>query len=145
MPPIRLTLQKPDRAEYRGLMAALDAAQCLIWFDPTGKVEAANANAQGMLDMPLEDLRTLTMSDLAGDGHKPGQAAYYQRHWDRILTGRLRCEERGLIDRHDREIWCSLTYAPLRDTEDKVRLVCALIINMSRWSWRPPEAVGRVF
>ncbi|MSU91347.1 PAS domain-containing protein [Rhodobacteraceae bacterium 2CG4] len=145
MPPIRLTLQPPNRAEYRGLMAALDAAQCLIWFAPSGRIEAANANAQGLLDMPLEDLRTLSLTDLANDGDKPGQAAYFRRHWARVVAGQLRCEERALIDRHGDEIWCSLTYAPLRDDDGEVRLVCALIINMSRWSWRPPEAVGRVY
>ncbi|MHA3976095.1 PAS domain-containing protein [Halovulum sp. GXIMD14794] len=145
MPPIRLTLQSADRAEYRGLMAALDATQCLIWFDASGQVEGANANAQGLFDLPLEDLRTLSLAELAETAHKPGHSPYYERHWARVLQGRLRTEERVLFDRHGREIWCSLTYAPVRNEAGAVTRVCALIINLSRWSWRPPDRAGRVF
>ena len=130
----RLVLRHSDRVERRGVMAALDAAQCLIWFDAQGRLVDANENTQSMLAMPLQDLGMMDYGSLVGDPE--AHAHHTRKRWGRIRDGLLRSEERGLFAADGSEIWCSLTYAAIRSEQGGTRRVLAIAIDMTPWSWR---------
>lgn len=140
---VRLTLQQADRRERRGIMAALDAAHCLLWFDPAGQVIDANPNVQALLGIGLGDLLGCSYADIAaGNG---GSAAYFRTHWSRIVQGSLRAEERDVVAADGGRLWCSLTHAPIRTEEGDAKIVFTLLIDLSPWNRQPKEGLRRIY
>lgn len=130
-----------DRADRRGLMAALDVAQCLMWFDGQGRVLETNQNTQDLLSLGAEVLQSMTYQDLAGD---PGQHGnYFAKHWGRIASGALRVEERELVGANCR-VWASISYAAIQRQDGQTRRVFALIIDLSPWSAKPKGVFARL-
>lgn len=129
--PLRLTAS--DRLDRRGVMAALDASQCLVWFDAFGRVVDANLNIQALLGYSGDEMGRLLYPDLVGG---QGHAAYMDRHWSRIRDGALKSEERALLTRNGAEIWSSLTYAAIRTEDGRTRRILCIAIDLAPWSWR---------
>ncbi len=121
-------------------MAALDASQCLIWFDATGRVVDANTNTQALLSYDLVTMRHLTHADLIKepDAEHPS----YQTHWALIRSGAIRNEERSFYTEDGTEIWSSVSYAAVRNDAGETRRVLAIIIDLSPWSWKPKDGYG---
>lgn len=134
-----LVLQKVDRRERRGVMAALDLSQCLLWFDENGLIVDGNANVQALLATDFGTLRTMTHADLMREPD-PTQRRY-RTQWARIRDGLLRNEEASVFSRNGTEIWSSVSYAAIRNDAGRTRRVLAIIIDLSPWSWRPREFV----
>lgn len=133
--PSLLILQKVDRRERRGLMAALDRSQCLIWFDPTGQIVDCNPRVQNLLSFDLKTMRTNTHATLMGEPDPTHPQ--YATHWERICTGAILNEERSLIAQDGSEIWCSISYAAVKNDAGATRRILAIVIDLSPWSWRP--------
>ncbi|MEM8788780.1 MAG: PAS domain-containing protein [Pseudomonadota bacterium] len=139
----RLILAEANHADRRGLMQALDAAQAIMWFSIEGDIVEANAKAQALFAMPQTELQQRSYFDLVGADAK--HAKHIARHWARIATGIVPAEERDIfVPGTNRSIWSSVSYAALRDEENKVRRVFALVIDLSPWSWRPKDDYSRV-
>ncbi|QHQ35963.1 PAS domain-containing protein [Algicella marina] len=132
-----LILQSVDRRERRGVMAALDHAQCLVWFDALGRVVDGNPNAQDLLSYDLDNLKSCTHAALTGETDV--DSPRYLTHWARIRDGELRNEERSVLTRNGTEVWSSISYAAIRNDAGKTRRVLAIIIDLSPWSWRPKD------
>lgn len=137
-----LILQSVDRRERRGVMAALDASQCLVWFDPNGQIVDANPNIQNLLDYSLDELKDMNHAAMIGE---PDPAApHYQRMWERIRDGHQKNDERSVYDSHGTEIWSSMSYAPIQNDKGQTRRVLAIVIDLSPWSWRPKDNLPSV-
>ncbi|MEO0913152.1 MAG: PAS domain S-box protein [Pseudomonadota bacterium] len=132
-----LVLQNVDRRERRGVMAALDAAQCLVWFDGNGRVVDGNPNTQDLLGYDLTALKGCTHAVLTGEDQP--DSPQYLTHWARIRDGELRNEERSVYTRKGSEVWSSISYAAIKNDAGQTRRVLAIIIDLSPWSWRPNE------
>lgn len=130
-----------DRADRRGLMAALDEAQCLLWFDPDGRILESNANTQDLLGLSEDYLSEMTFQDLAGEPDQHHE--YFAKHWGRIASGALRAEERELVG-NDCRVWASITYAAVKRGDGQTRRVFALIIDLSPWSAKPKGVFARL-
>ena len=141
--PVRLKLQQSDRRERRGIMAALDQAHCLLWFDPQGRVIDANPNIQALLGADLDHLSTWTYADVTAGS--TGSESYLKEHWGRIIAGDLRAEERDVITAEGARLWCSLTHAPIKSAEGEVKLVFTMLIDLSPWNKSPKEGLRRLF
>ncbi|MEM9231301.1 MAG: PAS domain-containing protein [Pseudomonadota bacterium] len=123
-----------DREDRRGLMQSLDASQCLIWYNPEGRVLEANQNARALLGIRDADMDDLTFEDLIG--HDAGNPRYRRSLWAKIAAGGLQAEERELVARNHK-IWASVTYAALKTPTGETRRVFALIIDLTPWSAQP--------
>ncbi|MEM7615063.1 MAG: PAS domain-containing protein [Pseudomonadota bacterium] len=123
-----------DREDRRGLMQSLEASQCLIWFDPEGRVLEANENSRALLGIRDQDLADLTFEDLIGP--EAGSPRYKRDLWAKIAAGGLQAEERELIAR-THKIWSSVTYAALKTPTGETRRVFAMIIDLTPWSAQP--------
>ena len=134
-----LILQNVDRRERRGVMAALDASQCLIWFDSEGRIVDANPNVQHLLDRDLGSLTRLTHADVIGEADIA--APHYQKMWGRIRDGLQKNDERSVFNRSGSEIWCSISYAPIMNDKNQTRRVLAIVIDLSPWAWRPKDNI----
>lgn len=139
----RLILTNPDRIERRGVMAALDTNQCLVWFDPTGRIAEANARMQALVDLPQTRLERMTYQDLMGETGR--HDSYFKTHWTRIATGAITSEEREIPLRDRPSLWVSITYAAILDAEGKTRRVLAIVIDLSPWNRSPMEGLSRVY
>jgi len=126
-----------DRVERRGVMAALDHAHALVWFDAEGRIVDANANALRLLAYSSTEIERRGFGDLIGDASAHDAAR--RKTWERICNGSIRQEERTIHSGENCELWCSVTYAAIRSDRGTVRRVLAIIIDLAPWSWRPPR------
>jgi methyl-accepting chemotaxis protein len=134
----RVRQMRSDKMERRGLMAALDASQALIWFDAAGRIVDANDNALTMFGYSIDDLLQRSYSDLI---HAPTRQDHsYQRLWERIQTGQLRNEERSYYTASGSEVWTSANFAAITNEFGLTRRVLAILIDLSPWSWKPKDA-----
>jgi methyl-accepting chemotaxis protein len=129
-----LLLKPTDRIERRGMMAALDKAHPLIWFDGDGRVVDGNANTQALLGYDLSALMGIDYRTLVGETEEP--LFVTETRWARICDSQLTTEERHLTTSRGSEIWSSISYAVVRNHNETVRRVLAIAIDMTPWSWR---------
>lgn len=132
-----LVLQNVDRRERRGVMSALDASQCLVWYDANGRIVDGNPNLQSLLGYDLEGLKRCTHAILTREDNPDNPK--YLTHWSRIRDGELRNEERSYYTKNGSEVWSSVSYAAIKNDAGQTRRVLAIIIDLSPWSWRPNE------
>ena len=126
-----------DRRERRGVMAALDASHPLVWFDGSGRVQEFNDRMRRMLDCGEAEPGDWTYASLFGIAD--AQGPYVQTQWQRIASGDLISEERGLMRRNGTEIWSSISYAAILNADGSARRVLAIVIDLAPWSWRPKQ------
>ena len=139
----RVRQMRSDKMERRGLMAALDASQALIWFDAAGRIVDANDNALAMFGYSIDDFLQRSYSDLI---HAPTRQDHaYQRLWERIQTGQLRNEERSYYTASGSEVWTSANFAAITNEFGLTRRVLAILIDLSPWSWKPKDAARLAF
>ncbi|WP_112322323.1 PAS domain-containing protein [Oceanibium sediminis] len=139
----RLRLHQADRQDRRGLMAALDATQCLAWFAPDSRVLEANPNLQALLGWPHQVLCDMSYQMLMGE--KGRHDAYYATHWQRILDAEVRSEERELVAADGNTLWCAMTYAPIRKPDGTPQRVLAIVLDLSPWNRNPKEGLARIY
>ncbi len=132
-----LVLDPSDRVERRGIMRALDQAQCLIWFDADGFVVDANANAVSLFRCPHDRFVRQSFHQLSCGPRKPTAGDF--RNWARIIAGATHNEERRFYASDGEEIWASASYAVVRNPDDSIRRVLAIVINLASWAWRPND------
>lgn len=124
-----------DKMERRGLMKALDASQALLWFDAAGRVVDANTNVLHLLGYSPDEVLRHDYFDLTSDS--PGQLLAQRRHWMRICNGELTHHECGFHRPDGGEVWASVSYAALRQENGQTRRVLAILIDLTRWAWKP--------
>ena len=134
----RVSQLRADKSERRGLMAALDASQALVWFDASGRIVDANDNALEMFGYSVEKFLQLTYADLINAASR--QEISYQKLWERIQTGQLRNEERSYYTDGGAEVWTSANFAAITNEYGLTRRVLAILIDLSPWSWKPKNS-----
>jgi PAS domain S-box-containing protein len=134
----KLVLNPSDRVERRGLMRALDEAQCLIWMSPDGDVLDANENAVDLFGYSGAGFRERSFFNLICGRRAPMAADL--RIWASICAGELRHEERSLFRFDAEEVWTSASYAVMRNPNGAPRRILMLVINLSSWAWKPKDA-----
>lgn len=137
------TPARSDRIERRGLMAALDASQSLVWFDASGSVVDANENALQMfgyseLEMMKQDFCVLCGSSNNGRSGSSGSLAS-RREWNRIATGETVHNERSFVTSDGAEIWASVSFAAIKNENGVTRRVVAIFIDIGKFAWKPND------
>ena len=126
-----------DRVERRGLMDALNTSQSLVWFDGTGTVVDVNANACRMFS--YEEVNFLKQDYFVLCGSNSRNLLGDKREWTRIAAGEVHHTERSFKAKDGREIWTSVNFSALRNSNGTTRRVVAIFIDMARFSWKPND------
>lgn len=107
-----------DHSALAGRMAALDASQAVIEFEPDGTIIHANAN--------FLDAMGYAHDEVVGQHHRMfTDSAYatspeYRQFWQRLGRGESFRAEFKRLARGGREIWIQASYNPLKDAEGRV-------------------------
>lgn len=128
-----------DKTDRRGLMKALDKSQNLLWFDASGRIVDANDNAMALLGYTADEIRRLDFFDLTTDS--PHQVMAQKRTWLRISTGEHVHSECRFRASDGSDIWTSANYAALRHDTGETRRVLAILIDLTKWAWKPKNAL----
>lgn len=134
----RATPAKYNGIERRGLMDALDASQSLVWFDGSGMIVDANANALRLFAYGDGDILRQDYFALCGAGSK--QVLANKREWARISAGEMCHTERSYSAQDGREVWSSVNFAALKNEDGSTRRVLAMFTDMGRFAWKPNDA-----
>lgn len=127
--------QIADKMERRGLMKALDASQNLLWFDANGRIVDANRNVLNLLGYSADEILLHDFFDLTIDNQ--GQLLSQRRTWLRISTGDLVHNEVSFHGKDRIDVWASVNYAALRHDNGETRRVLAILIDLTKWAWKP--------
>ena len=134
----RIANRLSDKADRRGLMRALDVSQALVWFDADGRIIDSNPNFHALLNLSPPALADYSYFNLVGESD--GDAPAIQRRWDRISSGMMSNEERSFYAPSGQEVWCSASYAAIRNEDTgRTRRVLCILIDLSPWSWKPND------
>lgn len=128
-------VQIADKMERRGLMKALEASQNLIWFDANGRVVDANQNALGLLGYAAEEMLRHDFFDLTMENQ--AQLLSQRRIWLRISSGELVHSEISFHGKDGIDVWASVSFAALRHDNGETRRVLAMLIDLTKWAWKP--------
>ncbi len=126
-----------DRVERRGLMAALDASQSLVWFDCNGQIVDANENALRMFEYDCKEIKQLDYYALCGSSNSNCLAD--RREWQKISEGKSNHNERSFLSKSGSEIWASVNFAAIRNENSSTRRVVAIFIDMGKFAWKPND------
>jgi methyl-accepting chemotaxis protein len=121
--------------ERRGLMRALETSQNLLWFDATGRIVDANEKVLALLGYSSADLLRRDFFDLTLDN--PNNLLSQKRIWNRICSGEHVHSEMNFRARDGADVWTSVSFAALRHDNGETRRVLAILIDLSRWAWKP--------
>ncbi|MFQ5623756.1 MAG: PAS domain-containing protein [Paracoccaceae bacterium] len=133
----RTSKTRSDKIERKGLMAALDASQALVWFDPDGRVVDVNDNAVTMFGYAQQEFIRLDFFDLCGESASSRRSL--ERQWLQVVSGERCNDERNFMTRDGKRLWASVSYAALRNEYNLARRVVAIFIDLTPWSWKPPD------
>ena len=131
-----------DRFERRGLMDALNASQSLVWFDGAGMVVDANANACRMF--AYDDANFIKQDYFVLCGSNARNQLGDKREWAHIAAGEVHHTERSFKAKDGREIWSSVNFSALLNSNGSTRRVVAIFIDMAKFAWKPNDT-RRVF
>lgn len=126
-----------DRIERRGLMAALDTSQSLVWFDANGAIVDANRNAQQMF--AYNEVEMLQQDYYILCGASQSHALSYRREWNSISEGKTKHTERSFVAKDGTEVWASVNYAAIKNENGSTRRVMAIFIDMGRFACKPSD------
>jgi PAS domain S-box-containing protein len=114
---IQETLQETNM-ELKSRMNAIDKANIVIEFDPSGHILNLNANGSQLLKY--------TTGEVAGNHHsillfkEQADALDYQNFWQRLKGGVLLNGEFKLKNKENNPVWVSGSYAPLMGKDKEI-------------------------
>ncbi|RDU97606.1 methyl-accepting chemotaxis protein [Trinickia dinghuensis] len=113
-----VTAARMKNAEYEGKVLAIDKAQAVIEFDPSGHVLVANQNFLDALGYRLDEIE--------GQHHRlfcePEHAASpeYREFWAKLNRGEFDSGRYKRLGKGGKEIWIQATYNPIFDLSGRV-------------------------
>ena len=123
-------------------MDALNASQSLVWFDGAGMVVDANANACRMF--AYDDANFIKQDYFVLCGSNARNQLGDKREWAHIAAGEVHHTERSFKAKDGREIWSSVNFSALLNSNGSTRRVVAIFIDMAKFAWKPNDT-RRVF
>ncbi|WP_404341075.1 PAS domain S-box protein [Pseudoalteromonas mariniglutinosa] len=113
-----ITNQVLQRANYIAKVEAIDRAQAVIEFDPSGLVLEANENFLAVFGYQKSEIvgqhhRTFVSSDYA-------QSNAYQSFWNSLRQGHYQSGEYQRFAKDGRSVWIHATYNPIYDPKGKL-------------------------
>ncbi len=124
-----------DKMERRGLMKALETSQNLLWFDANGRIVDANEKTLALLGYSADEILCHDFFDLTVE--KPSHLLSQKRTWLRITTGEHVHSECSFRGKNGVDVWASVNYAALRHDNGETRRVLAILIDLTKWAWKP--------
>ncbi len=129
-----ITAAKFRSLEYAGKMSAIDRAQAVIEFTPTGEILSANANFLAAVGYRLEEI--------VGHHHNMfcdrdyAVSAEYKMFWHNLAKGHLNAGEFKRVGKNNKIIYIQASYNPIFDESGTV-------IRVVKYATDVSEAVRR--
>ncbi|MGE4167733.1 MAG: PAS domain S-box protein, partial [Xanthobacteraceae bacterium] len=101
-----------------GALDALNKAQAIIEFDPTGRILTANENFCKAMGYTLDEIRGQHHSMFADAVFKA--SAEYKAFWDKLNRGEFDAGQYRRFGKGGKEIWIQASYNPILDANGKV-------------------------
>ncbi len=122
-----ITAAKLQAIDYAGKIVAIDRAQAVIEFTPTGEILTANDNFLKALGYRLDEIK--------GKHHRifcapeDVQAPAYRQFWEKLGRGELQAAEYKRIGKGGREVYIQASYNPILDDTGAVVKVVKFAID----------------
>lgn len=129
-------------ADHRAMLAALDRAQAVIWFDLQGRVLEANQN--------FLDTMGYRLDEIVGQHHAlfvdPAAAATpaYRSFWDDLRAGHIRRDTFARRAKDGRTVWIEASYNPVLDAAGKPVKVVKFATDVTAAKEAAADAQGKM-
>lgn len=129
-------------ADHRAVLAALDRAQAVIWFDLQGRVLEANQN--------FLDVMGYRLDEIVGQPHAlfvdPAEAATpaYRAFWDDLRAGHIRRDTFARRAKDGRTVWIEASYNPVLDAAGKPVKVVKFATDVTAAKEAAADAQGKM-
>jgi len=132
----------PDTSESSSLIAALNRAQAVIWFELDGTILDANENFLNTVGY--------TKDEIVGKHHRMFvekdelQSAQYKEFWKNLANGNLSSGEYKRLHKDGSKIWLEASYNPILDAKGKPVKVVKFASNVTKVREYAADAVGQL-
>ena len=116
-----VTAARLQNAEYEGKVRAMDKAQAVIEFDPSGKVQVANQNFLDALGYRLDEIQGQHHRMFCEEAYTA--SAEYRDFWAKLNRGEFDAGRYKRVGKGGRVIWIQATYNPVFDTNGRLHKV----------------------
>ncbi|MGO4853362.1 methyl-accepting chemotaxis protein [Phaeovulum sp. W22_SRMD_FR3] len=124
------------------LIAALNRAQGLIWFDLDGKILDANENFLSVVGYRLEEIQ--------GQMHRIfvtpefANSAEYKQFWNKLSRGEVISDTFSRIGKNGKKVWIEASYNPVFDAEGKPVMVVKFAVDVTAAKEKAADAAGQL-
>lgn len=113
-----ITDSKTKTNDFESKMEAIDKAQAVIEFDPSGKILTANKNFLDTLGYTLEEIQGKHHSMFAEKSYV--ESAEYTQFWEKLRGGTFDAGKYRRLGKGGKEVWIQASYNPLFDLNGDV-------------------------
>ena len=113
-----ITDSKTKTNDFESKMEAIDKAQAVIEFDPSGKILTANKNFLDTLGYTLEEIQGKHHSMFAEKSY--AESAEYTQFWEKLRGGTFDAGKYRRLGKGGKEVWIQASYNPLFDLNGDV-------------------------
>ncbi|MAF92627.1 MAG: hypothetical protein CL674_15265 [Bdellovibrionaceae bacterium] len=113
-----ITESKTKTNDFESKMEAIDKAQAVIEFDPSGKILTANKNFLDTLGYTLEEIQGKHHSMFAEKSY--AESAEYTQFWEKLRGGTFDAGKYRRLGKGGKEVWIQASYNPLFDLNGDV-------------------------
>lgn len=113
-----ITDSKTKTNDFVSKMEAIDKAQAVIEFDPSGKILTANKNFLDTLGYTLEEIQGKHHSMFAEKSY--AESAEYTQFWEKLRDGTFEAGKYRRLGKGGKEVWIQASYNPLFDLNGDV-------------------------
>ncbi|MEE6250672.1 MAG: PAS domain-containing methyl-accepting chemotaxis protein [Bdellovibrionota bacterium] len=113
-----ITDSKTRTNDFESKMEAIDKAQAVIEFDPSGKILTANKNFLDTLGYTLEEIQGKHHSMFAEKSY--AESAEYTQFWEKLRGGTFDAGKYRRLGKGGKEVWIQASYNPLFDLNGDV-------------------------
>ncbi|WP_122073053.1 PAS domain-containing methyl-accepting chemotaxis protein [Pseudophaeobacter sp. EL27] len=122
--------QAVELAEKQAFMDVIDRTQAVIEFEPDGTIIKANENFLSALGYDLNEIVGQHHSMFVDKDY--GKTAAYRAFWEDLGSGKFFTDQFPRLTKSGSEIWIQATYAPVFDSENKVKKVIKLATDVTQ-------------
>jgi methyl-accepting chemotaxis protein len=113
-----VTAAQQRNAEYEGKINAIDKAQAVIEFDPSGTILTANPNFLNTLGYQLEEVQGKHHRIFCEETY--AASAEYRDFWAKLNRGEFDTGRYKRIGKGGRAVWIQATYNPIFDASGRI-------------------------
>lgn len=116
-----VTASRQQRAEFEGMVNAIDKAQAMIEFDLDGHVLNANDNFLKAIGYELDEIKGRHHRMFCEEGYTASAA--YAEFWAKLNRGEFDAGRYKRLGKGDRVIWIQASYNPIYDGNGRLHKV----------------------